>query len=191
MSVSLQSIFREVKQISTVEVARRYLPELEIRQRGRHYVGRCPFHQDKMPSFIIFPDGGWKCFGCQESGDSVALVAKALNLRPLEAARQIARDFGLPVDSQPISPEAKKKVIELARERELRGQFKDWRDRTIFGLSMVLRACERVLSAGPTSSGYEAACNMEPYITYLLEVLNGSEEDQVELFREFGWGWAI
>tara|TARA_R100000808_G_scaffold6561_1_gene19435 strand:- start:2834 stop:3385 length:552 start_codon:yes stop_codon:yes gene_type:complete len=46
-----------------------------LRRRGQNLVGSCPFHEDKTPSFTIFPDNHFKCFGsCGRYGDSVTLL---------------------------------------------------------------------------------------------------------------------
>lgn len=42
---------------------------IKLRKTGRSYQGLCPFHNEKTPSFTIFPDNRFKCFGCNESGD--------------------------------------------------------------------------------------------------------------------------
>ena len=48
----------------------------------------------------LYPgDGGFYCFGCQTHGDAIDLYGKALNLTPLEAARQVCRDFGFQYDT--------------------------------------------------------------------------------------------
>ena len=47
----------------------------------------------------LYPgSGGFYCFGCHAHGDAIDLYARALNCAPLEAARRVCRDFGLPFD---------------------------------------------------------------------------------------------
>ena len=47
----------------------------ELRHLGEQHVGRCPLpdHEDKTPSFVVYPDGGWRCFGCGMHGDVIDL----------------------------------------------------------------------------------------------------------------------
>ena len=45
-----------------------------LRRSGQNLTGSCPFHEDNTPSFTIFPDNKFKCFGCDMSGDSIALL---------------------------------------------------------------------------------------------------------------------
>lgn len=41
---------------------------LNLKDDGRKKFIRCPFHNERTPSFVIFPDNGFKCFGCGEHG---------------------------------------------------------------------------------------------------------------------------
>lgn len=51
---------------------------LELRRSGGHWVALCPFHDDRKPSLNINPEGYWKCFACDEGGDTIAFVQKYL-----------------------------------------------------------------------------------------------------------------
>ena len=74
------------------EVASRYT---RLRRVGTRWVGLCPFHQEKHPSFVIYPDGHFHCFGCGRHGGVAALVAEAEGISRREAARRIAEEFGI------------------------------------------------------------------------------------------------
>lgn len=61
-----------------VEVAERYTT---LRKAGRTFVGCCPLHGEKHPSFTIYPDKQtWHCFGCGKGGDVIALIMAADNI---------------------------------------------------------------------------------------------------------------
>ncbi len=50
---------------------------LELKRRGRDFWGRCPFHEERTPSFSVSPDRQrFKCFGCGEGGDVIAFTMK-------------------------------------------------------------------------------------------------------------------
>ena len=49
-------------------------------QQGSRQIGLCPFHDDKTPSFFIFDNQRFKCFGCGENGDVVDFVQKLYGL---------------------------------------------------------------------------------------------------------------
>lgn len=185
------NIFQIAKQIPTVDVARRFLPGLDLRRRGNRWVARCPFHEERTPSFYVFSDGGWKCFGCQAHGDSVDLVARALGLRPLEAARAIAREFGLPVRSGRPDPKAWRKAQENARRRQLERAFRRWCNDTYFGLCVLYRALGRVVAREGGYLRHPHLAHLEPYLEYLLDVLQyGPREAQIQLYKSHqleGW----
>ena len=62
--------------LDIIEVASRYLPDLK--SAGRTYKSNCPFHEERTPSFVIFPETqSWRCFGaCVEGGDVISFVMK-------------------------------------------------------------------------------------------------------------------
>ncbi len=58
-----------------VEVAERYT---QLRKTGKRFIGWCPVHDDKSPSFVIYPESqSWHCFGCGMGGDVFALIMAA------------------------------------------------------------------------------------------------------------------
>lgn len=68
-------------------------------KRGRNYVGLCPFHNEKTPSFSVNPDGHYfKCFGCGKSGDAITFLQEYEGLDFNEAIKELAEkahiDFG-------------------------------------------------------------------------------------------------
>lgn len=47
-----------------------------LERSGETWKGLCPFHEERTPSFVVFPDGGWTCFGkCDRSGDIYHVIA--------------------------------------------------------------------------------------------------------------------
>ena len=63
-----------------------------LRKAGRNYVGLCPFHKEKSPSFNVNPSKQlFKCFGCNEGGDALAFLMKIDNRTYGEVIRELAR----------------------------------------------------------------------------------------------------
>src|SRR4051812_35116289 len=94
-----------------------------LRKSGGRYVGLCPFHQEKTPSFSISPDRGtFKCFGCGEGGDAIAFVEKAESVDFVGAIEWLADRFGIQLDYEEVSPEAEarrgrqKRLLELLND---------------------------------------------------------------------------
>ena len=77
-----------------------------LRKSGARFVGLCPFHQEKTPSFGVSPDRGtFKCFGCGEGGDAIAFVEKLENLDFVGAIEFLADRFNVPLEYEESSPE--------------------------------------------------------------------------------------
>jgi len=69
-----------------------------LRRRGRSFVGLCPFHAEKTPSFTVSEERGFfHCFGCGEHGDVFSFVMRVESLPFPDAVRRVAARFGIPV----------------------------------------------------------------------------------------------
>jgi DNA primase len=67
-----------------------------LRQQGRRWVGLCPFHQEKTPSFSVNAEEGfYYCFGCQASGDAITFVRETEHLDFVDAVRLLADRAGV------------------------------------------------------------------------------------------------
>ena len=72
---------------------------IDLKRRGRNYIGLCPFHSEKTPSFTVSPEKGiFHCFGCHESGDLITFVTKIDNLTFAETIEKIAERAGITVE---------------------------------------------------------------------------------------------
>jgi DNA primase len=84
--------------VSLAEVVGRHV---RLIKRGREYVGLCPFHNEKTPSFSVVEDKDfYHCFGCGAHGDVVGFAMQKENLSFPEAVEQLARQAGLEVPRQ-------------------------------------------------------------------------------------------
>src|SRR5581483_1807 len=69
---------------------------LALKRVGRRYVGLCPFHQEKTPSFNVNPEmGRYHCFGCNVSGDAITFVREMEHLDFVEAVERLASRAGI------------------------------------------------------------------------------------------------
>ncbi|NQW22190.1 MAG: DNA primase [SAR202 cluster bacterium] len=102
--------------LDIVEVVSQRVP---LQRSGRSFKANCPFHQEKTPSFHVFPDRqSWRCFGaCATGGDALSFVMRADNLEFGEALRQLAQQTGvtLPQRGQRPRDEAVQKINEDTR----------------------------------------------------------------------------
>ncbi|MBI2940203.1 MAG: DNA primase [Chloroflexi bacterium] len=76
-------------------------PRVTLRKAGRNFQGLCPFHSEKTPSFVVFPEkGNYHCFGCGANGDAFTFVMQTENLEFVEALRLLADRTGVTLVSR-------------------------------------------------------------------------------------------
>ncbi len=98
---------REVaERLSIVEVVSEYLP---LRRAGSNYVGLCPFHGEKTPSFNVNPAREiFHCFGCGAGGNAFSFVMKIEGVTFPEAVKLLARKAGIEIEERQLTPAEKK-----------------------------------------------------------------------------------
>lgn len=84
---------------------------VDLKRRGRNYVGLCPFHTEKTPSFNVLQDKGiFHCFGCQEGGDAFKFLMLREGLSFGEAVRELAEAVGIEVAERDLTQEERAAV---------------------------------------------------------------------------------
>ncbi len=69
-----------------------------LRQAGKNYIGLCPFHNEKSPSFTVSPERQlFHCFGCKKGGDIITFWMSYHNMGYMEAINDLARKYKVPV----------------------------------------------------------------------------------------------
>ena len=110
------SVVDEIKQrLDIVEVVSSYVA---LKKAGRNYKGLCPFHAEKTPSFVVFPDTqSWHCFGaCGTGGDVFSFIERQENLDFAGALRLLARQAGVSLKPQTEANQAEDKLKKRLRE---------------------------------------------------------------------------
>ena len=81
---------------------------ITLRKRGVNYVGLCPFHEDKSPSFYVSPAKNiCKCFSCGEGGTPIHFVMKHEQLSYVDALKYLAKKYGIEVQEIELTDEQK------------------------------------------------------------------------------------
>ncbi len=118
-------IIDQVRQASSiVEIASQYTT---LKRRGRKWVGLCPFHTEKTPSFTVDEEKQlYHCFGCGVGGDVFSLLMERENLTFPEALKSLAEKYRIPLPAhQRVRPEVLKLEEKLFKINELAvGYFK-------------------------------------------------------------------
>ncbi len=92
------------------QIIQEYVP---LKKRGRNWVGLCPFHPDKDPSFSVNEDKQiFYCFGCGEGGNVFKFLMKIQGLSFVEAVRQLAERLSIEIPERPVSRFRKKEIRE-------------------------------------------------------------------------------
>lgn len=79
-----------------------------LKKMGRNYVARCPFHDEKSPSFSVSPDKQFfHCFGCGAHGTAISFLMKYERLEFRDAVEELAARVGLPLPTEHVSQESK------------------------------------------------------------------------------------
>ena len=72
---------------------------VKLRKAGRNYIGLCPFHNEKSPSFTVSEEKQiYKCFGCGEAGNVISYIMKDRNMNFPEAARVLAQRANISIE---------------------------------------------------------------------------------------------
>jgi DNA primase len=79
---------------------------VQLKRRGVNYIGCCPFHNEKTPSFTVSPAKGiCKCFGCGKGGNAVNFLMELEQISYYEALKQLAKKYHIEVIETERSPE--------------------------------------------------------------------------------------
>jgi len=82
-----------------------------LKKTGKNYLGLCPFHSEKTPSFSVSPEKQiFYCFGCGEGGNIFSFLMKQEGVTFPEAARALSRRYGIELPTRTMSPEQKRRM---------------------------------------------------------------------------------
>jgi DNA primase len=110
--IDRQTIERILDAAQIVDVIQEFVP---LKKRGVNYLGLCPFHNEKTPSFTVSPSKEiFKCFGCGKVGNSVNFIMEHEHLSYPEALKYLARKYNIEVVEKELTPEE----VEKQNERE-------------------------------------------------------------------------
>ncbi|MBO5268116.1 MAG: DNA primase [Muribaculaceae bacterium] len=89
---------------------------VSLKKRGSSYLGLCPFHNERTPSFSVSPSRGiFKCFSCGKAGTAVSFLMDLENMNYTEALKWLARKYNIEVKERELTSEEKE--ADAARER--------------------------------------------------------------------------
>ncbi len=104
-----------LSRVDIVDVVGRHV---ELKRGGANFMGLCPFHGEKSPSFSVSPSKQfYYCFGCGASGDAIRFLTEQTGLSFVEAVRDLAQGVGMAVPEEQVSPEERERRDTLRQRR--------------------------------------------------------------------------
>lgn len=91
---------------------------VQLRHRGRTHTGLCPFHSEKTPSFVVYPETqSYYCFGCGAGGDVITFIRTMNNLGYVEAVKFLAARAGMPLpDEDDKAGKMRSRILEINKQ---------------------------------------------------------------------------
>ena len=103
--ISQNTIQEVLSKINVLEVVGDFV---KLKKRGANYIGNCPFHNEKTPSFTVSPSKEiYKCFGCGKSGNSISFIMEHEKYSYVEALKYLAKKFNVEIEETFVSNEQK------------------------------------------------------------------------------------
>jgi DNA primase len=104
-----------ISRLDIVEVVGRHV---ELKRGGANFMGLCPFHAEKSPSFSVSPSKQfYHCFGCGASGDAIKFLIEHHGMSFLDAVEDLAQRVGMQVPQEQVSPEERERRQKLSQRR--------------------------------------------------------------------------
>lgn len=103
--ISQATIQQIISRIDIIEIISSFI---KLKRRGTNYIGLCPFHNEKTPSFTVSPSKEiYKCFGCGRSGNTISFLMEHEKYSYVEALKWLAARYNVAIEETETSPEFK------------------------------------------------------------------------------------
>ncbi len=111
-----QSFIQELlARADVVDIVGRYV---QLKKGGANFMGLCPFHGEKSPSFSVSPAKQfYHCFGCGKNGNSISFLMDHAGMTFIEAVKDLAQQYGLQVPEDDVSPQDRAKAAQMREQQ--------------------------------------------------------------------------
>ncbi len=202
MSIPQSFIQELLSRIDVVDVVGRYV---QLKKGGANFMGLCPFHGEKSPSFSVSPAKQfYHCFGCGKSGNAIGFLIEHTGMGFVEAVHDLARQTGLQVpEDDELSPQKKEQI---AAQRQKQATLSDVLEQAAKAYCRQLRGAQRAIAylqgrgvSGETARDYgvgyapegwrNLASVFPEYDSPLLEesglvIVNAEDDKRYDRFRD-------
>jgi DNA primase len=126
---------------------------VKLRKNGANYVGLCPFHTERTPSFNVYPHNhSYYCFGCQASGTAARFLMEHEGLPFVEAIRRLAEAAGIRIEEEVWDAETEREAKRRGALKLLMEDITSWYHNLLLRHEMAAEAREYLKSRGITSA---------------------------------------
>jgi DNA primase len=115
MSIPQTFIQELLSRADVVEIVGRYV---QLKKGGANFMGLCPFHGEKSPSFSVSPTKQfYHCFGCGKNGNAISFLMDHAGMTFVEAVKDLAQQYGLQVPEDDASPQDRSRAAEQRQKQ--------------------------------------------------------------------------
>ena len=126
MSIPQTFIQELLSRTDVVEIVGRYV---QLKKGGANFMGLCPFHGEKSPSFSVSPAKQfYHCFGCGKNGNAISFLMEHAGMTFVEAVKDLAQQYNLQVPEDDVTPQDRARVAE---QRDKRATLNDVLEKSV------------------------------------------------------------
>ena len=115
MAIAPSFIQELLARADVVDIVGRYV---QLKKGGANFMGLCPFHGEKSPSFSVSPSKQfYHCFGCGKTGNAIRFLMDHSGMSFVEAVKDLAQQYGLQVPEDDVSPQARAKAAQIREQQ--------------------------------------------------------------------------
>ena len=142
MAVSIPQTFIQelLSRADVVDIVGRFV---QLKKGGANFMGLCPFHDEKSPSFSVSPAKQfYHCFGCGKSGDALKFLMDHAGMTFIEAVTDLSQQYGLQIPEDDASPQDRAKAAQM---REQQATLTSVLEKAAAAYSKQLRIADRAI----------------------------------------------
>jgi len=111
-----QSFIQELlARVDVVDIVGRYV---QLKKGGSNFMGLCPFHGEKSPSFSVSPSKQfYHCFGCGKNGNAISFLMDHAGMTFVESVKDLAQQYGLQVPDDDVSPQDRARAAQVREQQ--------------------------------------------------------------------------
>lgn len=140
MTIPQAFIQELLSRVDVVDIVGRYV---QLKKGGANFMGLCPFHGEKSPSFSVSPSKQfYHCFGCGKNGNAIGFLMEHAGMGFIEAVQDLAQQVGLQVPEDDVSPQERERA---AAQRQRQATLTDVLERAAAAYRQHLRQSPRAV----------------------------------------------